>query len=90
MQIKNRQAHIHTDLKWSSQYQSGLEMTRLAPDCPGDTLKGPKGPPVAQTGLSGGVLAIQGPVRASQSHFDAVTTTSGQCEYVLVYFGPRF
>ena len=35
-------------------------MTRLAPDCPGDTLKGPQGPPVAPTGLSGGVLATLG------------------------------
>ena len=43
--FQNRQVHIHTDLKWSSQYQNGLEMTRLAPDCPGDTLKGPQVPP---------------------------------------------
>ena len=27
---RNRQEHIHTDLKWSSQHESGLEMRRLA------------------------------------------------------------
>ena len=75
----NRQVHIHTDLRWSSQYQSGLEMTWLALDSPGHTLRGPQGPPVAPTGLSGGVLATQGPVGASQSHSDAVRTTLGQC-----------
>ena len=90
MRFRNRQVHIHTDLKWSSQYQSCLEMTRLAPDCPGHTLRGPQRPPVAPTGLSGGVLATQGPVGASQSHSDAVRTTSCQCEYVLEYFGTWF
>ena len=65
-------------------------MTQLAPDCPGHTLRGPQGPQVAPTGLSGGVWPTQGPVGASQSHSDAVRTTSGQYEYVLVYFGTRF
>ena len=88
--FRNRQEHIHTDLKWSSQHQSGLEMTQLAPDCPGHTLRGPQGPQVNPTGLSGGVWATQGPVCASQSHSDALRTTSGQYEYVLFYFGTQF
>ena len=53
---RNRQEHIHTDLRWSSQHQSGLEMTQLAPDCPGHTLRGLRGPKLPQvdpTGLSG-------------------------------------
>ena len=85
-----RQVHIHTDLKWSSQHQSGIEMTQLATDCNFRPLRGPQGPKVAPTGLSGGVWPTQGPVGASQSHSDAVRTTSGQYEYVLVYFGTRF
>ena len=90
MKFWNRQVHILTDLKWSSQHQSGLEMTRLAPDWPGHTMKGPQGPQVAPTGLSGAVWATQRPVRASQEHSEAVRTTSGQYEYVLVYVGTRF
>ena len=79
--------HIHTDLKWFSLKQRGLEMTQLAPDWPGYTLSGPHGPPVAPTGFSGGVRATQGPVEASKGHSDTVRTISGQYEYVLVHFG---
>ena len=82
-----RQVHIHTDLKWSSKEQSGLEMPRLAPGWPGHTLRGPQWPHVAPTGLSRGVRAIQRPVGASQGHSVAVRTTLGQYEYVLVYSG---
>ena len=35
----NRQVHIHTDLKWSSQHQSGFEMPRLAIEWPGHPLR---------------------------------------------------
>ena len=52
MQFRNRQDYIHTDLKWSSQYQNGLEMPQLTADWPGHTKRGPKGPKLAQTGLS--------------------------------------
>ena len=65
-------------------------MTRLAPDWPGHTLRSPQGPQVAPTGLSGGVWATQGPVSASQGHFEAVRSTLGQYEYVFVYFGTWF
>ena len=60
-------------------------MTRLAPDWPGHTMKGPQGPQVAPTGLSGGVWVTQGPVRASQGHSEAVRSTLGQYECVVVY-----
>ena len=85
--FRNRQVHIHTDLKWSSLKQSGLEMTQLAPDWPGYTLRGPHGPKVARPGFSGCVRATQGPVEASKGHSDTVRTISGQYEYVLVHFG---
>ena len=65
-------------------------MTRLAPDWPGHTLRGPQGPQVAPTGLSGGVRATQGPVSASQGHSEAVRSTLGQYEYVVVYSGTWF
>ena len=81
--FRNRQVHIHTDLKWSSQHQSGLEMPRVAPDWTGHTLRGLQGPQVTPTGLPGGVQATQGPVTASQGHSGAVRTTSGEYEYVL-------
>ena len=84
--FQNRQVHIHTDLKQSLQHLRGLEMTRLAPDWPGHTLRGLKGPQVSPTGLSGGVWATQGPVGVSQGFSEAVRTTSGQYEYVHVYF----
>ena len=38
MKFWNRQVHILTDLKWSSQHRSGLGMTWLAPVLPGHTL----------------------------------------------------
>ena len=84
--FRNRQVHIHTDLKWSSQEQSGLEMPRLAPGWSGHTLRGPQWPHVAPTGLSRGVWAIQRPVGTSQGHSVSLRTTSGQYEYVLVSF----
>ena len=88
--FRNWQVDIHTDRKWSSQHQSCLERTQLPPDWPGLTLRGPQGPQVAPTGLSGSVRATQEPVGASQGHFEAVRTTSGQYAYVLVYFGTLF
>ena len=90
MKFWKRQVHILTDLKWSSQHQSGHEMTQLAPDWPDHTLRGPQGPQVAPTRLSGGVWVTRGPVVASQGHSGAVRTTSSQYEYVLVYFGTQF
>ena len=51
MRFRNRRVYIHTDLKWSSQYQNGLEMPQLTADWPGHTLRGPKGTKVAKTGL---------------------------------------
>ena len=65
MQFRNRQVYIHTDLKWASQYQNGLEMPQLTADWPGHTLRVPKGPKVAQTGLSPVIWTRQGPVGAS-------------------------
>ena len=81
-----RQVHIHTDLKWSSKEQSGLEMPRLGPGWPGHTLRGLQWPHVAPTGLSRGIWAIQRPVGASQGHSVSLRTTSGQYEYILVSF----
>ena len=65
MCFRNRQVYTHTDLKWSSQYQNGLEMPQLTADWPGHTLRDPKGPKVAKTGLSQVIWTNQGPVRAS-------------------------
>ena len=65
MGLQNRQVYIHTDLKWSSQHQNGPEMPQLTADWPVHTLRGPKGPKIAQTGLSGVYWASQVPVRAS-------------------------
>ena len=77
MQFRNRQVYIHTYLKWASQYQNGLEMPQLTADWPGHTLKGPKGPKVAQTGLSGVGSDSKVPVNASQGQSDIAKTTSG-------------
>ena len=57
--FRNRQVHIHTDLKCSSQHQNGSEMPHLNSDWPDHVLRGPKGPRVAQTGLSGVAWARQ-------------------------------
>ena len=43
-------------------------MPQLTSDWPDHTLRGPKGPKVAQTGLSGVSWARQGPVSASQAN----------------------
>ena len=67
MKFRNRQVHIHTGLKWSSQHQSGLEMTRLAPDWPGHTLRGPHRPQVAPTGL----LEVSRQLRSQSGHLKA-------------------
>ena len=77
MQFRNRRVYIHTDLKWASQYQNGLEMPKLTADWPGQTLRGPKGPKVAQTGLLAVGWASQVPVRASRGQSDTAKTTSG-------------
>ena len=47
MNILNRQVYIHSDLKWSSQYQNGLEIPQLTADWSAHSQKGPKGPKVA-------------------------------------------
>ena len=73
----NTQVHIHVDLKLSSQHRNGPKMPQLTADWPGYTLRGPKGPKVAQTGLSGVGWASQAPVRASQGQSDTAKTTSG-------------
>ena len=65
MQLRNRKVYIHTDLKWSSQYQNGLEIPQLTADWPGHTQRGPKGPKVAQTGISLVMWNRQGPVGTS-------------------------
>ena len=62
MGFHKRQVHIHNDLKWSPQHQSGLEMmTPLAPDWPGHIIEGLKRPKIVLTGLSVVVWASQGP-----------------------------
>ena len=48
---RNRQEHIHTDLKWSSQHQSGLEMPQLATEWPGHPLRDQLGQLEAPEGL---------------------------------------
>ena len=65
-------------------------MTQLAPDWPGHTLRGTKGPQVSPTGPSGIVWTTQGSVETSEGHSEAVRTTSGQYKYVIVYFGTWF
>ena len=65
-------------------------MTQLAPDWPGHTLRGTKGPQVSPTGPSGIARATQGSVGTSQGHSEAVRTTLGPYEYVLIYFGTWF
>ena len=85
-----RQVHIHTDLKWSSKKQSGLEMPQLAAEWPRHPLRDQLGQHGATEGLSGYDQASQEPVGASQGHSIAVRTTSGQYEYVLIYSGTPF
>ena len=80
-----RQVHIHTDLKWSSKKQSGLEMPQLAAEWPRHPLRDQLGQHGATEGLSGYDQASQEPVGASQGHSVPLRTTSGQYEYVLVY-----
>ena len=60
MQFRNRQVYIHTDLKWASQYQNGLEMPQLTADWPGHTLRDPKGP-----------KGCLGPIRGQSWHLEA-------------------
>ena len=48
-----RQVHIHTDLKWSSKKQSGLEMPQLAAEWPRHPLRDQLGQHGATEGLSG-------------------------------------
>ena len=81
-----RQVHIHTDLKWSSEKQSGLEMPQLAAEWPRHPLRDQLGQHGATEGLSGYDQASQEPVGASQGHSVPLRTTSGQYEYVLVSF----
>ena len=57
--FQNRQVNIHTDLKWSSQPQNGLEMFRVAPEWPAQSLRGKLWAP---KGLSGYDQASQQPV----------------------------
>ena len=87
--LRNRQLHIHTDLKWSSQPQSGLELPQLAPEWPGHPLKDQLGQLGAPEGLSGYDRTSQEPVGSSQGHSGTVRTASGPYEYVLVYFRTR-
>ena len=88
--FRKRQVHIHTNLKWSSQRQSGLERPRLAPEWPGHPMRDQLGQLGAPEGLSGYDQASQEPARASQDHSCAVRTNSGQYEYVLAYSGTPF
>ena len=81
-----RQVYIHTDLKWSSKKQSGLEMPRLAAEWPRYPLRDQLGQHGATEGLSGYDQASQDPVGASQGHSVPLRTTSGQYEYVFVSF----
>ena len=73
-----RQVHIHTDLKWSSKKQSGLEMPQLAAEWPRHPLRDQLGQHGATEGLSGYDQASQEPVGASQGHSVPLRTTSGQ------------
>ena len=77
MQFRNIQDYIHTDLKWSSQYQNGLEMPKLTADWPGQILRGPKGPKAILTGLSGVGWASLVPFRAFRGQSDTFKTNSG-------------
>ena len=52
-------------------------MPQLTTDWRSHTLRGPKGPKAAQTGISGVGWAIQVPVRASRGQSDTAKTTSG-------------
>ena len=79
-QFRNRQVHIHTYLKWSSQPQSGLEMSQRTPEWPGKSLRD----------QFGQFWASRQSVGASQGHSGSVRTTTGQYEYKLVYFGTAF
>ena len=81
-----RQVHIHTDLKWSSKKQSGLEMPQLAAEWPRHPLRDQLGQHGATEGLSGYDQTSQEPVGASQGHYVPLRTTSGQYEYELVSF----
>ena len=77
--FRNRQVHIHTDLKWSSQYQSGLEMTWLAPDCPGHTLRGPQGPQLPQLVSQG----VPWPLRGQSGHLKATLMLWGPPQAIV-------
>ena len=70
----NRQVHIHTDLKGSSQPKSGHEMPQLAPEWPVHPLRDQLGLLGAPEVLSGYFRATQGPVGASQGPSEAVRT----------------
>ena len=80
--FQNRQVHIYTDLKWSSQYQSGLEMTWLAPDwlltapvIPWEALRGPSCPNWSLRGCpghSGASRGISKPLWCCEDHFRPV------------------
>ena len=65
-------------------------MPRQAPEWPGNPLRDQFGQLGAPEGLSGYDQASQEPVVVSQGFSGAVRTTSGQYEYVLVYFGTSF
>ena len=47
----NKQVYIHTSLKLSSHHQTGLEMPRLATECPGQPLRDQLGQLGALEGL---------------------------------------
>ena len=63
--FQNRQVHIHTDQKWSTQYKNGFEMPQLTSDWPGDTLKGLKGPKLVSQGWPGPDRSQLGHLRAN-------------------------
>ena len=75
--FQNRQVHIRTDLKWSSQPQSGLGMPRQVREWAGHPLRDQLGQLGAPEGHSGYDWASQEPVGSSQDHFGSVRTTSG-------------
>ena len=87
----NKLIFLLTDLKWSSQHQSGLAMAQLGPDWPDFTLRGPEVHQVAPTGAKG----VFGPIGGQLGHHkDNLTmlrqTILSQYEYGHMYFRTPF
>ena len=71
--FRNRQVHIHADLKWSSQSQSGLGMPRQAPEWPGHPLRDQLGQLRSLRASQG----MTGPVRSQSGHLKTTLVLRG-------------